>query len=160
MLLVRPAGGFVMLRNALVAMLAIGLAASPAAAKDDKGKGKGKDKDKDKHDQEAVRVVERTQPQRVVVFSDNDRNFVRTYYVDTYGRGNCPPGLAKKNNGCLPPGQAKKRYVVGRVLPPTIVYEPAPVVLVQRLSPLPTGYQYVLVDGNGLKRATGPRRVS
>jgi hypothetical protein len=22
--------------------------------------------------------------------------------------GGCPPGLAKKNNGCLPPGQAKK----------------------------------------------------
>lgn len=22
--------------------------------------------------------------------------------------GHCPPGLAKKNNGCLPPGQAKK----------------------------------------------------
>lgn len=25
------------------------------------------------------------------------------------GRG-CPPGLAKKHNGCLPPGQAKKLY--------------------------------------------------
>ncbi|WP_338547762.1 excinuclease ABC subunit A [Roseovarius phycicola] len=25
----------------------------------------------------------------------------------------CPPGLAKKNNGCLPPGQAKKLYGAG-----------------------------------------------
>lgn len=25
-----------------------------------------------------------------------------------YGIGNCPPGLAKKHNGCLPPGQARK----------------------------------------------------
>ena len=25
----------------------------------------------------------------------------------------CPPGLAKKRNGCLPPGQAKKLYDVG-----------------------------------------------
>ena len=25
-----------------------------------------------------------------------------------YGIGGCPHGLAKKNNGCLPPGQAKK----------------------------------------------------
>lgn len=25
-----------------------------------------------------------------------------------YGAGGCPPGLAKKQNGCLPPGQAKK----------------------------------------------------
>ena len=31
--------------------------------------------------------------------------------------GNCPPGLAKKNNGCLPPGQAKKLYSVGQRLP-------------------------------------------
>ena len=27
-----------------------------------------------------------------------------------YGIGGCPPGLAKKYNGCLPPGQAKKLY--------------------------------------------------
>ncbi len=25
----------------------------------------------------------------------------------------CPPGLAKKRNGCLPPGQAKKRWSRG-----------------------------------------------
>lgn len=29
----------------------------------------------------------------------------------------CPPGLAKKNNGCLPPGQAKKLYNVGHRYP-------------------------------------------
>ena len=29
-------------------------------------------------------------------------------------RGSCPPGLAKKQNGCLPPGQAKKLYNVGQ----------------------------------------------
>ena len=33
-----------------------------------------------------------------------------------YG-GNCPPGLAKKNNGCLPPGQAKKLYSRGQRWP-------------------------------------------
>jgi hypothetical protein len=27
-----------------------------------------------------------------------------------YGAGGCPPGLAKKHNGCMPPGQAKKLY--------------------------------------------------
>lgn len=25
-----------------------------------------------------------------------------------YGHGGCPPGLAKKHNGCMPPGQARK----------------------------------------------------
>ena len=27
-----------------------------------------------------------------------------------YRAGGCPPGLAKKHNGCMPPGQAKKLY--------------------------------------------------
>jgi hypothetical protein len=30
--------------------------------------------------------------------------------------GFCPPGLAKKGNGCLPPGQAKKRFAQGQRL--------------------------------------------
>lgn len=29
-------------------------------------------------------------------------------------RGSCPPGLARKNNGCMAPGQAKKTYNVGQ----------------------------------------------
>lgn len=29
-------------------------------------------------------------------------------------RGSCPPGLARKDNGCMPPGQAKKTYNVGQ----------------------------------------------
>src|SRR3954470_16539444 len=31
-----------------------------------------------------------------------------------YGVGGCPRGLAKKHNGCLPPGQAKKLFRVGQ----------------------------------------------
>lgn len=34
-----------------------------------------------------------------------------------YGVGGCPPGLAKKNPPCVPPGQAKKLYGVGQRLP-------------------------------------------
>ena len=34
-----------------------------------------------------------------------------------YGTGGCPPGLAKKNDGCLPPGQAKKLYNIGQRWP-------------------------------------------
>ena len=30
---------------------------------------------------------------------------------------NCPPGLARKGNGCMPPGQAKKAFRIGEVLP-------------------------------------------
>ena len=39
-----------------------------------------------------------------------------------YGAGGCPPGLAKKNNGCLPPGQAKKLYNVGQRWPGSYGY--------------------------------------
>ena len=31
-----------------------------------------------------------------------------------YGIGGSPPGLAKKQNGCMPPGQAKKLFRVGQ----------------------------------------------
>jgi hypothetical protein len=34
-----------------------------------------------------------------------------------YGLGGCPPGLAKKHNGCMPPGQVKKLYRVGQRFP-------------------------------------------
>jgi len=39
-----------------------------------------------------------------------------------YGGGGCPPGLAKKNNGCLPPGQAKKLYNTGQRWPSNYGY--------------------------------------
>src|SRR5262245_918888 len=39
-----------------------------------------------------------------------------------YGHGGCPPGLAKKNNGCLPPGQVKKLSNVRQHGPGNYVY--------------------------------------
>jgi len=138
-----------MLRTLIVAVMAAGLAAAPASADQGKGKAKGKSKDKD-HPESAPAVV---------VFTDHDRQAVRTYWIDTYGRGNCPPGLAKKNNGCMPPGQAKKRYVIGHPLPPVVVIQPLPPVLVTRLGAPPAGYEYAVVDGDVLKLAVGTRLV-
>jgi len=34
-----------------------------------------------------------------------------------YGANDCPPGLAKKNNGCLPPGQARRTFAQGQRIP-------------------------------------------
>ena len=42
---------------------------------------------------------------------DDGRRIVRNFESPLFGRGvydGCPPGLAKKDNGCLPPGQAMK----------------------------------------------------
>jgi hypothetical protein len=96
---------------------------------------------------------------KVVVFSDGEREHVMGYFLEAHGRGNCPPGLAKKNNGCLPPGQAKKRYVIGRRLPGGVIVTPLPPVLLRRLGPPPRGYTYGIVDGDVLKLAVGTMLV-
>ena len=90
-----------------------------------------------------------------VTFHSDERERVRLFFVETYGRGKCPPGLAKKNNGCLPPGQAKKRYILGRPLPRDIVIVPLPVELGRRIGPPPDGYRYGIVDGDLVKLAVG-----
>jgi len=95
----------------------------------------------------------------VVIFADGDREGVRRYFVEKHGRGNCPPGLAKRNNGCLPPGQAKKRYSVGQRLPPEVIFVDPPVELTARLRPCPAGYRYVVVDGDLVKLAVGTMLV-
>jgi hypothetical protein len=141
-------------RILIAALMAAGLFALPATA--DQGKGKGKSKGKEK---EKVVVKDKDDRREVVVFTDRDRDRVRTYWVETYGRGKCPPGLAKKNNGCRPPGLAKERYVVGQPLPRTIVIERLPPVLVTRLGPPPVGYEYGIVDGDVIKLAVGTRLV-
>jgi hypothetical protein len=37
--------------------------------------------------------------------------------AEGFGRGGCPPGLAKKAVPCMPPGQAKKLFGVGQRVP-------------------------------------------
>lgn len=56
-------------------------------------------------------------------FQDSQRVAVREYYEPRFRAGNCPPGLAKKNNGCMPPGQAKK-WRKGYRLPSDVVFLP------------------------------------
>jgi Ni/Co efflux regulator RcnB len=81
-------------------------------------------------------------------FADNDRDAIKHYYEQERAAGNCPPGLAKKNNGCLPPGQAKKAWSTGSALPSDYQYYDLPGSLYGQLQPLPVGYRYVQVDGD------------
>lgn len=90
-----------------------------------------------------------------VTFTTEQRGAAQGWYAEKYGRGNCPPGLAKKGNGCLPPGQAKKRYVVGQPLGPGLKYGPVPPELSVRIGQPPDGYLYVTLDGDLLKLAVG-----
>lgn len=45
------------------------------------------------------------------------RTRARTVAKPNYGANACPPGLARKGNGCLPPGQARKIFTVGQRIP-------------------------------------------
>jgi Ni/Co efflux regulator RcnB len=75
-------------------------------------------------------------------FNDQNREAARVYYGQQYGNGGrCPPGLAKKHNGCLPPGQV--RYVVGQPLPRTVIVYPVPQPVIVQLPIAPPGYRYV-----------------
>lgn len=83
----------------------------PLAADPGKNNTKGKGNSSHssmKHDGNAASKNHRNTDSRTVRYDRNGRS----YALDA--RGNCPPGLAKKNNGCNPPGQAKKMYDVGQ----------------------------------------------
>ena len=88
-------------------ILAAGAAAlaftAPASADPDKNKGQGKQA---KHGQ---MMHQGTNKQ-----AKHARKIYQARAAANYwGNRSCPPGLAKKNNGCLPPGIAKRSFNVG-----------------------------------------------
>lgn len=91
-------------------------------------------------------------------FGDQQRVVVRDYYSKQYSAGRCPPGLAKKNNGCMPPGQAKK-WAVGQPLPRDVVFYPVPQSVVIQLGTPPAGHKYVRVASDILLIAIGSSMI-
>ena len=83
---------------------------------------------------------------------------VNDYYTEQFRSGRCPPGLAKKNNGCLPPGQAKK-WQVGQPLQRNVTYYSVPQPLITQLGPAPAGYRYVRVGNDILLMSTTNRTI-
>ena len=146
------------------------LLATPALADKDKdngrgpgqnqGQGKGRDKDRDAGNPSVVVVPQGNAAPANIVIQERDRGAVYSYYRTEYATAGCPPGLAKKNNGCLPPGQAKKMWAMGQPLPAAVVFYPLPGVLLAQLSPAPSGYQYVRVANDILLMAIGTRLIA
>lgn len=95
----------------------------------------------------------RGQPGRI---ADADRGAIHAYFGQMFAQGNCPPGLAKKGNGCQPPGQAR-RWAVGQRLPAGLGY-PLPPDLLRRLAP-PAGHTYLRVGTDILLIAAGTGMV-
>ena len=89
-----------------------------------------------------------------VYFNNEQRKVIRNYYVKEYHRGHCPPGLAKKKNGCMPPGQAKK-WKKGSPLPRDVVYYDLPSAVVVQLGRPPEGHRYIRVATDILLMAVG-----
>ena len=114
--------------------------------KDGREKGHGKHSQMERGEQQEVEQRQAVQPGSY--FNDQQRDHARQYYSQTYGKGkHCPPGLAKKNNGCMPPGQARN-WAVGQPVPAGVtVYTVASPVL-RQLPPAPYGYRYARIGGD------------
>lgn len=137
------------MKNLQAVAVALMLAATPALAEKPewagaKGKGHGKQHKSSKHESKH--------------FQAQHRDHVRVYYEDEFRGGHCPPGLRKKNNGCMPPGQAKK-WKMGKPLPAGVVVYDLPPPLVVKIGVPPPGYKYVRVASDILMIAIGTSMV-
>ncbi|OGS80772.1 MAG: hypothetical protein A2061_03895 [Gallionellales bacterium GWA2_59_43] len=93
-----------------------------------------------------------------VYFNDDQRTVIREYFDGQSRAGRCPPGLAKKHNGCMPPGQAKK-WTKGRPLPRDVVFYSLPSGVAVKLGAPPAGHRYVRVAADILLIAIGTGMV-
>ena len=91
-------------------------------------------------------------------FQQRHIDAARSYYGLPENTGFCPPGLSKKSNGCLPPGQAKK-WRPGAPLPGGVVVYAVPRSMVLSLGVPPSGYKYVRVASDILLIAIGTGMV-
>lgn len=134
--------------------LSAALAAGPALADKPEWAGNGKNKGKKHEDRQEQRGSSSASR-----FTDQHRRLIAEYYGGQAQPGRkCPPGLAKKNNGCMPPGQAKK-WGMGRPLPGDLRYYDLPRDLLMRLPPAPAGHRYVRVAADILLIAVGSSMV-
>ncbi len=144
-------------KNSLsIAALAIAslLVAGSAIAKkdgDDHDKGdKHSEKQERKEDKRAEKAEKRDREdiKQGGYFNDQQRTFARQYYTTTYRDGKrCPPGLAKKNNGCLPPGQVRN-WAVGQPVPANVTVYSVAQPVIRMLPPAPFGYRYARLGGD------------
>lgn len=140
--------------RALAAALLFTLASGPVLA--DKGGKHGHEKQGKHHDDDHGH--DRREARVGRYFDARDRQAVQVYYVEQGRAGHCPPGLAKKRNGCMPPGQVRT-YYVGQPLPAQVVYYPVPQPVLVQLPPPPPQHKYVRVAGDILLIAVGTSMV-
>jgi hypothetical protein len=102
--------------------------------------------------------VHRTSEDPQNYFNDDRRILIRNYYSKSRESSNCPPGLAKKNNGCQPPGQIKK-WRRGEPLPHDVDYYDLPGALIEELGRTPEGEKLVQIGTDLLLISIGTGMV-
>jgi hypothetical protein len=91
--------------------------------------------------------------------TNRDRLAAYGYFREEYQRGTCPAGLLKKPIGCQMPGEPKRQWTLGKPLPPTTMFHPLPLSVLDRLTPPPSGVKYVRVDSDLLLMELDSLRV-
>jgi Ni/Co efflux regulator RcnB len=91
-------------------------------------------------------------------FSEKNKKFIHQYYSDRFQKGPCPPGLLKKDNGCLPPGHAKM-WEKGRPLPREVIFHDLPSSILEQLGEPPPRHRFVRVAQDILLISTGTGKV-
>jgi Ni/Co efflux regulator RcnB len=158
----------IQLRNilAMVFLLSEILTASTAMA-DEKHRGKAEKNDKKTHERyvdhedrnpKDAYGRDRHVDRRNLIFSDQHRTYIHDYYARQYKKGHCPPGLAKKHNGCQPPGQTRK-WAIGQRLPRDVIFYDLPQNVLAYLGPPPTHHRFVRVAQDILLIAVGTGMV-
>jgi Ni/Co efflux regulator RcnB len=148
----------------LTLLIAAALCGGAAFAQKPEHAGGPKNKHESKQEKKQEKKEKKAAKENVEVkqgayFDDRHRSSVQTYYAKQGSGGKaCPPGLAKKNNGCMPPGQAKK-WNVGQPLPKDVVVYSVPQQVIVHLPPQPPGYKYVRVASDILLIAVGTQMV-
>ena len=110
------------------------------------GQAQHKPKDHNKHNKHNRREVKQLPVGGY--FNDHKHNTKHRYFADQYGHGKkCPPGLAKKHNGCMPPGQ-ERQLELGHPVPGGVTMYPVPQPVIVQLPPAPYGYRYARVGND------------
>jgi len=141
----------------------VSAAAEPSWAAES-GHGKNQRPEQSEHgksrqqDSRASRDAGRREVRSREYFGDRQRTLAHRYYGEEFRRGRCPPGLARKHNGCSPPGHAK-RWRVGHQLPRDVIFYDLPPALVVELGRPPRGYRYVRVASDILLITIGTGMV-
>ncbi|MFA6280258.1 MAG: hypothetical protein WC612_05655 [Bdellovibrionales bacterium] len=151
------------LKFVLGMMLLSSLLVSPAFARNDRSSYQPtrmqnvSQRDRDDNGDRGDNRQERGGPSdRAMRFEDQKAEHIRVYMREHY-RNHCPPGLAKKHNGCQAPGQARKTYVIGGYIP-SRHYE-VPYNLLNVIGPPPRGTYYAMVDSDVLLVSEATKKI-